>query len=127
MKTLVCRDESGMDALSFLGPDQLSSAADGVQSPVVSNHLESLAENQWRHARDWLRSFALGFCPASKLPIAQCKGCLLKGKPSSDGDVSRYAKGSTNRVAPHAYDFSAAVAEVLRQIYLLFGLARTSA
>lgn len=121
MKTLVC--ESGMDALSFLSPDQLSSAKK-KERPVVSDHLESLVANQWSYARDWLRSFALGFCPASKLPIAQCKECQ-RGQAS--GDPSRFAKGSSDRVAPHASDFRPAITEVLSQIYRIFGLARSHA
>lgn len=121
MKTLAC--ESGMDALSFLGPDQLSSAK-GRERPVVSDHLENLVENQLGYARSWLRSFALGFCPASKLPIAQCEECQ-RGQVS--GDPSRFAQGSTDRVAPHAPDFRAAINEVISQIYMIFGLARSPA
>lgn len=121
MKTLVC--ESGMDALSCLGPDQLSSAKDEAR-PVVSEHLENLVANQLGHAREWLRSFALGFCPESGLPIAKCEGCQ-QGEPSSD--PSRFAQGSTDRVAPHAHEFRAAIKEVISQIYRIFWLARSRA
>lgn len=138
MKRLSLR--SGMDTLSWLlCPEQDHRPPAGGSSQLneshIRQHLRVSAEREFLDLLCWFASFAMGMCPASKVPVATCPGCQsgLQEHEEMDRTVSlnearRLLAGSrfvggAHCSAPHRQEIGEASLAKLWRAYSTLALA----